>query len=157
MVVSITHWRPLDLLSRNKKQMACHLFESYSIFILLHEYRVRPKQVRPSKIKSRFHYRAQKYSYKLQLDLDFIFVVISVVLTYCGTQNRTSSLTRYKYSHTTSWPQSQVLPPITKRKNPNINIQASWSALQAHLHLGRSRRSLMEQLEQQPCRLLKGS
>lgn len=149
MVVSITHWRPLDLLTRNKKKIPCHLFESYSTFVLLHE-----AQIRPSKIKSRFHYRAQKYSYRLQLDLDFIswlFLLFLDTVVHRIEQVHSPGLSRVTGDF---GPKVRCFPPFPKRKNPKINIQASWSALHVHLYLGLSKRSLMEQ---QPCRPLKGS
>lgn len=106
------------------------------------------------KTKSRFHYRSQKHSYKRQLDLHFISWLFLLFLDTVG--HRMEQVHSPGLSTVTGHLGSEVrcFPPFTKRKNPKINIQASWSALQAHVHLALSKRSLMEQ---QPFRSLKGS
>lgn len=111
-------------------------------------------QIRPSKIKSRFHYRAHKYFHRLQPDLDFISWLFLLFLD--TVVHRIEQVHSPGLSTVTGHLGHKVrcFPPFTKRKNLKINIQASWSALQAHLHLGLSKRSL---IEQQPCRSLKGS
>lgn len=151
MVVSITHWRPLDLLSKEQKENSMSLI---SVFQFLYYFMRYEAQIRPSEIKSRFHYRALKYSYKLQLDLDFIswlFLLFLVTVVHRIEQVHSPGLSALT-GHL--GPKVRCFPQFTKKKNPKINIQAPWSALQAHLRLNLSKRPLMEK---QPCRSLKVS
>lgn len=150
MVVSITHWRPLDLLTRNKKKTLYHLRESYSIFILLHEV-----WGTNMTIKNQIQISLQEHRNTLiQLDIDFIswlFLLFLDTVVHRIEQVHSPGLSRFT-GHLGL--KIRCSNPFPKMKNPQINIQASCSALQAYLHLGLSKRSLMEQ---QPCRSLKDS